>query len=173
MMIDELPRALALVGMPGAGKTLCAKHLEAQGYFQFRFGGIVVNERVHRSILDVPISDRWMHAYTYSGHPTCCAVGLANLRIMVEEKLADRAAVMGERMLNGLKAYSDHPIVGDVRGIGLMAAVAWTLGRDAIVDWFTVLLSVAAAILLLKFKVNSAWLVIGGGLLGLGYRVIT
>src|SRR5438094_5080627 len=46
-------------------------------------GGIVVNERVHRSILDVPPSDKWMHAYTYSGHPTCCAVGLANLRIMV------------------------------------------------------------------------------------------
>jgi 4-aminobutyrate--pyruvate transaminase len=42
---------------------------------------------------------------------------------MVEEKLADRAAVMGERLLNGLKAFEDHPIVGDVRGIGLMAAV--------------------------------------------------
>jgi putrescine---pyruvate transaminase len=86
-------------------------------------GGIVVNERIHRAILDVPASDKWMHAYTYSGHPTCCAVGLANLRIMVEEKLVERSAAMGERLLDGLKAYSDHPIVGDVRGIGLMAAV--------------------------------------------------
>jgi len=86
-------------------------------------GGIVVNERVHRSILDVPASDKWMHAYTYSGHPTCCAVGLANLRIMVEEKLIERSAAMGERLLNGLKAFADHPMVGDVRGIGLMAAV--------------------------------------------------
>ena len=86
-------------------------------------GGIVLSEKVHRAILDVPPSDKWMHAYTYSGHPTCCAVGLANLRIMVEEKLHERAAVMGERMLKGLQAFSDHPMVGDVRGLGLMAAV--------------------------------------------------
>lgn len=38
------PRTLALVGMPGAGKTLCAKHLESCGYYQFRFGGIVTDE---------------------------------------------------------------------------------------------------------------------------------
>ena len=38
------PRTLALVGMPGAGKTLCAKHLEKMGFFQFRFGGIIVDE---------------------------------------------------------------------------------------------------------------------------------
>jgi adenosylmethionine-8-amino-7-oxononanoate aminotransferase len=86
-------------------------------------GGIIVNERVHRAILDVPPSDKWMHAYTYSGHPTCCAVGLANLRIMIEEKLVERSALMGERLLNGLKAFADHPLVGDVRGIGMMAAV--------------------------------------------------
>jgi len=40
----QIPRTLALVGMPGAGKTLCAQHLQAQGFFQFRFGGIIVNE---------------------------------------------------------------------------------------------------------------------------------
>ena len=44
MTITEMPRALALVGMPGAGKTLCAHHLERRGFFQFRFGGIVVDE---------------------------------------------------------------------------------------------------------------------------------
>jgi dephospho-CoA kinase len=48
MRITDSPRALALVGMPGAGKTLCAKHLEARGFFQFRFGSIVVNEVVRR-----------------------------------------------------------------------------------------------------------------------------
>lgn len=41
-------RALALVGMPGAGKTLCAQHLQQQGFYQFRFGGIVVDEVVRR-----------------------------------------------------------------------------------------------------------------------------
>ncbi|MBL8163000.1 MAG: AAA family ATPase [Anaerolineae bacterium] len=47
-MTSTSPRALALVGMPGSGKTLCAKHLEARGFFQFRFGGIVVDEVVRR-----------------------------------------------------------------------------------------------------------------------------
>ena len=42
------PRALALVGMPGSGKSLCAKHLEARGFFQYRFGSIVVNEVLQR-----------------------------------------------------------------------------------------------------------------------------
>jgi len=37
-------RALALVGMPGAGKTLCAEYLEKRGFFQFRFGRIVIEE---------------------------------------------------------------------------------------------------------------------------------
>lgn len=44
MALLKKARTLALVGMPGAGKTLCAKHLEAKGYFQFRFGGIVTDE---------------------------------------------------------------------------------------------------------------------------------
>jgi len=86
-------------------------------------GGMVVSDKIHQAMMDVPLGEKWMHAYTYSGHPTCCAVGLANLRIIVEEKLPDRAAVLGERLINGLKSFSDHPMVGDVRGLGLMAAV--------------------------------------------------
>ncbi|MDP8923942.1 MAG: aspartate aminotransferase family protein [Chloroflexota bacterium] len=86
-------------------------------------GGIVVNEKIQRAILDVPASDKWMHAYTYSGHPTCCAVGLANLKIIVEEKLPERAARLAPRLMAGLEKLRDHPLVGDVRGLGLMAAV--------------------------------------------------
>src|SRR5688500_3159849 len=57
-MTIESPRALALVGMPGAGKTLCAKHLEKQGYFQLRFGGIVVNEVTRRGWPITPENER-------------------------------------------------------------------------------------------------------------------
>ena len=45
-----------------------------------------------------------MHAYTYSGHPTCCAVALANLKIIEEEGLVERAAEMGNRLLEGCNA---------------------------------------------------------------------
>jgi adenosylmethionine-8-amino-7-oxononanoate aminotransferase len=69
--------------------------------------------------------DRWMHASTYSGHPTCCAVGLKNLEIMEREGLAERAAAMGDRLYASLQAaFCDHPNVGEVRGgKGLLAAV--------------------------------------------------
>ena len=53
--------------------------------------------------------DRWMHAYTYSGHPTCCAVGLKNIEIMERERLWERAATMGKRLHDGLHAGLRRP----------------------------------------------------------------
>lgn len=55
---SEVPRSLALVGMPGAGKTLCAQHLAHQGFFQFRFGSIVEDEVVRRGLAVNPENER-------------------------------------------------------------------------------------------------------------------
>jgi chromate transporter len=55
----------------------------------------------------------------------------------------------------------------NVAALGLMAAVTWTLGRAAIVDWLTAALALLAAVLLIRFRVNSAWLVLAGGVAGL------
>lgn len=55
----------------------------------------------------------------------------------------------------------------NVAALGLMAGVAWQLGRNAIIDPLTALLALAAAILLVRFRVNSAWLVLGGGVIGI------
>ncbi|MCA9884661.1 MAG: AAA family ATPase [Anaerolineae bacterium] len=52
------PCALALVGMPGAGKTLCAMHLQERGFFQFRFGSIVVDEVARRGLPLNPNNER-------------------------------------------------------------------------------------------------------------------
>lgn len=60
----------------------------------------------------------------------------------------------------------------NVAALGLMAAVTWELGQAAVVDWLTALLAVAAAVLLFRFKVNSAWLVLGGALVGVVYRLL-
>ncbi|MBD2503543.1 chromate transporter [Anabaena azotica] len=51
--------------------------------------------------------------------------------------------------------------------LGLMAGVTYTLGRAAIVDWLTIILAVVSAIAVFRFKINSAWLVLAGGLIGL------
>jgi chromate transporter len=55
----------------------------------------------------------------------------------------------------------------NVAALGLMAGVTWQLGRAAIVDWLTALLATAAVIVLFRFKLNSAWLVMAGGMVGL------
>ena len=75
--------------------------------------------------------DRWMHAYTYSGHPTCCAVGLANLGIMERERLWERSAKLGTRLHQGLLSLQKElPAIGDVRGgKGLLSAVELVADR--------------------------------------------
>ncbi len=55
----------------------------------------------------------------------------------------------------------------NVAALGLMAGVTWQLGRAALIDIPTILLAVVAAILLFRFKINSAWLVLAGGIVGL------
>jgi len=93
-------------------------------------GAMVVSRPIFAALNSAPYAQRWMHAYTYSGHPTCCAVALANLDIIEREGLVEHAARMGERLLNGLRSLASLPTVGDVRGLGLMAAVELVEDKD-------------------------------------------
>lgn len=86
-------------------------------------GGIGVSDKVIGVMNSVPPAQRWNHAFTYSAHPTTCAVALANLKIIQEENLVERAAVQGEKLQTQLRALSDLEGVGDVRGLGMIAAV--------------------------------------------------
>ena len=87
------------------------------------FGGIGINDKIADALDNAPPDKKWMHAFTYSAHPVSCAVALANLDIIEKEGLVARAGTLGNRLLEGLRGLSDHPHVGDVRGMGLMAAV--------------------------------------------------
>ena len=60
----------------------------------------------------------------------------------------------------------------NVGALGLMAGVTWQLGRAALVDWFTVILALVSAALIFSFKINSAWLVLGGGALGIVWMLV-
>lgn len=86
-------------------------------------GGVLLSERVHEAISAAPADMKFMHAATYSAHPTCCAVGLANLAIIEREGLVERAARMGDHFLDRLRELESLPQVGEVRGLGLMAGV--------------------------------------------------
>ena len=56
--------------------------------------------------------------------------------------------------------------------LGLMAGVTMQLGKAALMDWFTLSLAMLSALALFRFKVNSAWLVLAGGVIGLAYRML-
>jgi chromate transporter len=54
----------------------------------------------------------------------------------------------------------------------LMAAVSYDLGRSAIVDLLTIGIAIASAVLLFRYRINSAWLVLGGAAIGIAARFI-
>ncbi|NTV65328.1 MAG: aspartate aminotransferase family protein, partial [Oscillochloris sp.] len=91
------------------------------GYIQL--GGIGISDAISEAIYTVPPEKRWMHAFTYSGHPTACAVALANIAIIEREGLVAQAETNGARLLAGLQELEEMPHVGNVRGKGLMAGV--------------------------------------------------
>ena len=96
------------------------------GYFPF--GGVGVNDAIAQVLDEGP--GPWMHAYTYSAHPTGCAVALRALQIIEDEKLVAEAARKGTQLLMALRErLGDHPHVGDVRGKGLMCAVDFVKDR--------------------------------------------
>ena len=64
------------------------------------------------------------HGYTYSGHPVAAAVALANIAIMERERLPERVATdVGPYFARALDRLGDHPLVGEVRSVGLLGAV--------------------------------------------------
>ena len=96
------------------------------GYFPL--GGIGVSDEIAAVMNDS--GSPWMHAYTYSSHPVGCAVALAMLEIIEKEDFVGQAERKGKRLLVKLKeALSDHPNVGDVRGLGMMCAVEYVQDR--------------------------------------------
>jgi adenosylmethionine-8-amino-7-oxononanoate aminotransferase len=69
-------------------------------------------------------SGRLRHINTFGGHPAGCAVALETLAIMEEEGLVERSATAGAVLLGRLQdALGDHPLVGDVRGRGLLIGI--------------------------------------------------
>ena len=92
------------------------------GYFPF--GGIGISDEI-AEIMDER-AEPFMHAYTYSAHPIGSAVALAMIDLVQGEDFPGQAAEKGERLINNLRtALSDHPHVGDIRGLGLLCGVEY------------------------------------------------
>lgn len=91
----------------------------SSGYSQL--GGVMINDKIRDTFneYDAVLA----HGFTYSGHPTACAVALKNIEIIEEEKLAENAKAMERELLKGLKRLEEkYPFVTNTRSIGLLAA---------------------------------------------------
>ncbi|WP_426956796.1 aspartate aminotransferase family protein [Muricoccus radiodurans] len=100
----------------------CAKALSSSF---LPISAVMVNERVYQALAAGSESiGTWGHGFTYSGHPVSAAVGVETLKIYDEMGLEEHATRVGARLQSGLRALcGDHPLVGEVRGIGMVAAV--------------------------------------------------
>jgi adenosylmethionine-8-amino-7-oxononanoate aminotransferase len=85
-------------------------------------GAVLMSQKVYDVIADGAGKTAVGHGFTYSAHPVSAAVGLEVLRLY-EGGLLANGVVMGERLMAGLHALADHPLVGDVRGRGMLAAI--------------------------------------------------
>ena len=63
------------------------------------------------------------HGYTYSGHPLGCAVASKVIDIYLRDKIFDHAATVGDYLQGRLREFSDHPLVGEISGVGMIGAV--------------------------------------------------
>ncbi|AWI83233.1 aspartate aminotransferase family protein [Alloyangia pacifica] len=85
---------------------------------------IIVNDKVYNTIADHTAKlGTFGHGFTGSGHPVACAVGLENLKIIEEQDLMGNAARLEAKLQEGLRKFADHPLVGEVRGVGLIGGV--------------------------------------------------
>ena len=84
-------------------------------------GGVLISDRVAEVIIGR--GGEFFHGYTYSGHPTTCAVAIANIRLLQREKLVERVRDdIGPYVQAGWAKLAEHPLVGETRMVGLMGA---------------------------------------------------
>ncbi|MBV8526401.1 MAG: aspartate aminotransferase family protein [Acetobacteraceae bacterium] len=100
----------------------CAKALSAS---YLPISAVLVNEEVFRGLARGSHEvGTFGHGYTYSGHPVAAAVAVETLKIYDEERILDHVREVGPHMQAELRRrFESHPLVGEVRGIGLIGAV--------------------------------------------------
>jgi L-2,4-diaminobutyrate transaminase len=94
--------------------------------------GCLVSEKVWAVLLDASAErGPFAHGYTYTAHPLAAAAALANLDVLENDGLIEQAAARGAYLHDRLhEAFDDHPIVGEVRGLGLIAGVEFVAEKD-------------------------------------------
>ena len=84
-------------------------------------GGLIVRDEV---VAVLNKGGDFNHGFTYSGHPVAAAVALENIRILRDEKIIEKVhAETAPYLQKRLRELNDHPLVGEVRGVGMLGAI--------------------------------------------------
>ena len=85
---------------------------------------LYVSDAIYQAVADASAAvGVFGHGYTYSGHPLACAIALETLRIYEADDVIGHVRRVAPHLQQGLQAFKDHPMVGHVRGLGLIGAV--------------------------------------------------
>ncbi|HKE94808.1 MAG TPA: aspartate aminotransferase family protein [Povalibacter sp.] len=85
-------------------------------------GGVMVGDRVARTLIE--LGGEFNHGFTYSGHPVACAVACAAINILRDERIVERVRNdIGPYLQQRWTELTDHPLVGEARGVGLIGAL--------------------------------------------------
>ncbi|HET7092320.1 MAG TPA: aspartate aminotransferase family protein [Thermomicrobiales bacterium] len=122
-------------GFGRTGKLFAIEHFGVEPDIMALAKGIADGFPLSATIARPEIADSLRpgeHLSTFGGNPVSCAAGLANLKVMFEERLPEEATRKGERVLARLRDLQQrHPLIGDVRGLGLMIGVELVTDRAA------------------------------------------
>lgn len=98
------------------------------GYSQL--GGVLIKQSIRDTLVEY--EDVLAHGFTYSGHPTACAVGLKNIEIIERDNIVENAKKMEQELKKGFNYLEDkHSIVTKTRAIGLLAGFELYADRDS------------------------------------------
>ena len=92
-------------------------------------GAVIIHERVYDVFLRSKRTSFFL-GYTYSGNPLSCAVGLAVLQYIEKHRLVERSANMGNYLFERLSRLLELPMVGDIRGKGLLLGIELVQGKE-------------------------------------------
>ena len=107
----------------------CAKGISS-GYVPL--SATLLSEAMY-DVISVPQSEGAMftHGFTYSGHPAACAVAKENIRILKDEKIIENVEnKAGPYLQKRWKELGDHPLVGETRGVGMVAALELVKNKE-------------------------------------------
>ena len=127
LIVDEIPNALGRTGHWFASEgfgikpdLMCLAKGITSGYLPM--GAVMVGDRVAKVLVEE--GGEFNHGFTYSGHPVACAVAIANIQLMQSESIVKRVHdSIGPYLQRRWSELADHPLVGETRGKGLVAAL--------------------------------------------------